>query len=428
MDFGAIPPEVNSLRMYAGPGAAPMLAAATAWSALAAELHSTAAAYDTVVTTLTGDGWLGPASASMTTAVTPYLTWLTLTGMIAEQAASQATAAAGAYESAFAMTVNPALVAANRAQLQTLVATDMFGLNTAAIAATEAEYGEMWARDAAAMYGYATSAAAASTLTPFTEPAQVTDPTGQLQQAEAVIQAAGDAVGTLTQSELPQLMSSVPSTLQGLSSPAAALNAIPGNRLLVDILNFLDGNDGNPYGIFLDSNLTNGFVSAGYVSPAIVGPAVWAAMADINAVAIGSQEGSSLPPMGSGDGNGTWLTPGSAIGPGGTSGPAAIAGTVPGVAGVSSVTGVAAGSNQAALIGRMSVPQSWVEATAVVNHAGAAAPGGGWTSSAVTPEVAAAGMPGLPGVPAPGIFGNSMANPPRYGFRPTIMGRPPAAG
>ncbi|WP_264069201.1 PPE family protein, partial [Mycolicibacter terrae] len=31
MDFGMLPPEVNSGRMYVGPGSSPMMAAATAW-------------------------------------------------------------------------------------------------------------------------------------------------------------------------------------------------------------------------------------------------------------------------------------------------------------------------------------------------------------------------------------------------------------
>lgn len=65
MDFAALPPEINSIRMYSGPGSAPMLAAVTAWDGLAAELRSTAAAYETVIAVLTGDGWLGPASESM---------------------------------------------------------------------------------------------------------------------------------------------------------------------------------------------------------------------------------------------------------------------------------------------------------------------------------------------------------------------------
>jgi PPE-repeat protein len=43
MDFGALPPEINSARMYSGPGSGPLMAAATAWDELAIELDSTAA-------------------------------------------------------------------------------------------------------------------------------------------------------------------------------------------------------------------------------------------------------------------------------------------------------------------------------------------------------------------------------------------------
>ncbi|MDT5256051.1 MAG: hypothetical protein QOD10_1131, partial [Mycobacterium sp.] len=39
-DFAAIPPEINSGRMYAGPGAESMMVAAAAWDGLAAELAS----------------------------------------------------------------------------------------------------------------------------------------------------------------------------------------------------------------------------------------------------------------------------------------------------------------------------------------------------------------------------------------------------
>ena len=45
MDFALLPPEVNSARMYAGPGSGPMLAASAAWDGLAADLESTAASY-----------------------------------------------------------------------------------------------------------------------------------------------------------------------------------------------------------------------------------------------------------------------------------------------------------------------------------------------------------------------------------------------
>ena len=170
MDFGALPPEINSGRMYVGAGSGPMLAAAAAWDALAAELHSTAASYGSTIQGMTVGSWQGPAATSMTTAAAPFVSWLTATATQAEQASMQAKAAVGAYETAFAATVPPTVVAANRALLMALIATNIFGQNTAAIAATEAQYAEMWAQDAVAMYGYAGSSAAASELTPFTEP------------------------------------------------------------------------------------------------------------------------------------------------------------------------------------------------------------------------------------------------------------------
>ena len=49
--------------------------------------------------------------------------------------------------------------------------------------ATEAHYAEMWAQDAAAMYGYAASSASAGTLTPMTPPAPTANPPGLAGQA-----------------------------------------------------------------------------------------------------------------------------------------------------------------------------------------------------------------------------------------------------
>lgn len=204
MDFGALPPEINSARMYAGPGTAPMMAAAAAWNGLAAELSSTAAGYESVITELTGD-WLGPASASMVAAIQPYVAWLNVTAGHAQRAASQATASAAAFEAAFGATVPPPVVAANRAQLAALVATNFLGINTPAIMATEAQYAEMWAQDAAAMYGYAASSAVAGVLNPLTPPAPTANPAAQ----------AG----------LMQAISALPNAVAALASPAAAVPA-----------------------------------------------------------------------------------------------------------------------------------------------------------------------------------------------------------
>ncbi|KAA1250934.1 PPE family protein [Mycobacterium simiae] len=393
--------------MYSGPGSAPLLAAATAWDGLAAEMHLTAAAYESVISALVGEGWLGPASAAMAAAVAPYVTWMSVTGLQAAQTASRAAAAVSAFEAAFAMTVPPAVVAANRARLMALVATNFLGINTPAIAATEAEYFEMWAQDATAMYGYASSSADAAALSLFSEPAQTTNPSGPAGQAAAVTHAAGAAVGSLTQTELPHLMSMVPASLQGLASPAAAspLDAIPGSGLLADILNFLDGSDGSPYGVFLNSLLSNGVVSAGYTAPGAIMPAVTAALADINALAEGGAPEVALPLMGPEPGDAAWTR-------------ATVA--------RSGVGAIGAGTNQAALIGRLSVPPSWAAAVEVADHAGTLA--GANTPSTAASVQAGTGMPGMPGVPAGGIYARNFGNGPRYGFRLTIMPRPPAAG
>ena len=212
MDFAVLPPEINSARMYAGPGAGPMLAAASAWDALAAELQSTATSYRAAIAELTGGPWLGASATEMTAATTPYLDWMTASAGQAEQTATQARAAAAAYETAFAMTVPPAVITANRSLLMTLIATNVLGQNTAAIAATEVQYAEMWAQDATAMYGYAGSAATASTLTPFAEPPPTTNPAGGAQQAAAAQSIVSNG---------SRVLAAIPQALTAAAAPAA---------------------------------------------------------------------------------------------------------------------------------------------------------------------------------------------------------------
>ncbi|OBI95162.1 PPE family protein, SVP subgroup [Mycobacterium asiaticum] len=219
MDFGSYPPEVNSARMFAGAGSGPLLAAAQAWAALAAGLQSAASSYQALVSALTAGPWLGPSSASMSAAAASYVVWLRATAAQAEETSTHAKAAAAAYQTAFSATVPPPMVAANRSQLMTLIATNVFGINTQAIAATEAQYAEMWAQDAAAMYGYAASSASATALTPFSQPPLTTDPGGLAAQEAA----AGEAgIGSVAQSTVQQAFSAVPNALQS-AAPAAAL-------------------------------------------------------------------------------------------------------------------------------------------------------------------------------------------------------------
>jgi PPE-repeat protein len=222
MDFGIYPPEINSGRMYTGPGSGPMMAAAQAWGSLADELYTAAGAYQSAVSELTSGAWSGPSSTAMSAAGANYVEWLSATAAQAEETAAQARAAVAGYEAAFAMTVPPPEIAANRSLLAVLVATNFLGMNTPAIAAAEALYAEMWAQDAAAMYGYAASSASATTLTPFTPPQQNTNPGGSTGQAAAVSQATGTSAGNVqsTVSSVQQAFSAIPNALTSAATSA----------------------------------------------------------------------------------------------------------------------------------------------------------------------------------------------------------------
>jgi PPE-repeat protein len=235
MDFAALPPEINSGRMYAGAGPGPLLAAAAAWDDLASELGSNASSYQSVISGL-GSSWQGPSSTSMAAAAAPYVSWMTATAAQAEETANQARAAVASYEAAFAATVPPPVIVANRTLLMTLIATNILGQNTPAIAATETHYMEMWAQDATAMYGYAGSSASATQLTAFTEPPQTTSPSAEPLQAAAVSQATSTSTASNLSTELTQFIDSLPTALQNLAtglldSPTTSSNLLSGLSL-----------------------------------------------------------------------------------------------------------------------------------------------------------------------------------------------------
>jgi len=231
MLFGMFPPEINSGLMYAGPGSGPMMGAATAWDGLAADLYCTAASCQSVISGLTEGPWQGPSAVRMAAAATPYVTWLNTTAAQAESAAGQAKLAAGAFETAHTMTVPPAVVAANRALLMSLIATNFFGQNTPAIAATEAQYAEMWAQDALAMDGYAATGAQAAVLASFTPPPPTT--AGPGAQPAALAQSVG-STGARTLATISQLIVATPQTLLALTSGSSG-------QLLQAALSFQSG-------------------------------------------------------------------------------------------------------------------------------------------------------------------------------------------
>jgi PPE-repeat protein len=416
VDFAVLPPEVNSGRMYSGAGPGPLLAAASAWNGTAAELRTTALAYSSVLSEL-AEQWQGPTSAAMMAATAPYVAWLNTTATRAEQTAAQAESAVAAYEAAFAATVAPPVIAANRARLMALIATNFLGQNTPAIAATEAEYAEMWAQDAGAMYGYAASSAVAAELTPFDAPEHTTSAGGLVAQSAAVDHAAATAAGA-SQSAVSQLTAAVPSALQSLAAPAATGTGVgsvlddlgldifaPGSASsttgLSGLMNALFGKD-TAFGQFLNSTVLNTIFASGFYMPARFlgnatdfielshgGGALGAAPA-----AAGAAQGAAAGPLGS-------------IGAVGNS--------------------VAGSMGEGTSLGPLSVPPSWSATTPVQSPLSSALGGEPMAAPPSAPAPVTGSTPPVPMGANMGGRGEGRAIP-QYGFRLSFVARPPAAG
>ncbi|SPM26981.1 PPE family protein, partial [Mycobacterium terramassiliense] len=390
LDFGVLPPEINSGRMYSGPGSESMTAAATAWDELAAELGAAASGYGSVIAELTSSPWVGPSSAAMVSAVAPHVSWLSAAAAQAEQTASQARAAAAAFETAFVMTVPPPVIVANRLLLMTLIATNFFGQNTPAIAATEAQYAEMWAQDATAMYGYAASSATAAQLTPYQSPPNITTPDAVARQGAAVAQAV------------------VPQALQQLSSPAAgsAAQGLLGNTIQ-DLL---------MYGLPTPANNWLGLTPPNYITVFKQTLQAYFGMGVANfAYSIGQQ-----------------LT----FGSGTTAGSAGAWYPTPqffglhieglGGAGAHSAGAVSASAGQAGKVGPLSVPPNWTTPTSELALAGTAMD----ESAASQAAASGTGNALLRGIPTGAVgrrtaaYGHTNV----YGARHSVVVRPPSAG
>jgi len=391
MDYGALPPEVNSLRIYTGPGAGSLTAAASAWSTLAGELTSAVNGYQAVIDGLQSEQWIGPSSVTMAQSFKPYVAWMQSTAAQAEQSAGKVREAAAAYEAAFAATVPPPQIAENRALLATLVAGNIAGQNTAAIAATEAQYSQMWAQDAAAMYQYAGAAAMASKLTPYSSPPATTNAAGAAAQSGAVDQATANAAGN-GQSQISQLLSQLTAALHNLGSPmsASATASAPVDPL-EQFMNWY-----GPFGNFFYDTAGLPFFGAGITS-FFTGTAKAAGLIGAEAPAAAALPSAAL-----------------------TSAPAA-----PAAAAASGGGPVSARLASATTVGKLAVPPSWAGSTPMTTPSHSPE----FVSEVIEhEEVAPAGnlIGGVP--PATGSGRNFAGSSPRYGMRPTVVARPPSAG
>jgi PPE-repeat protein len=416
-DFGALPPEINSGRMYAGPGAESIMVAATAWDELAAELSTAASGYNSVITELISAPWVGPSSTAMVNAVVPYMSWLSTAAGLAEDSAGQARAAAGAFEAAFAMTVPPPVIVANRVLLATLVATNFFGQNTPAIMATEAQYMEMWAQDAAAMYGYAASSAAATVLTPYQSPPNTSTPDAVAQQGAAAAQAAAQPAGTSAQTvtQLLSQIAAIPQTLQQLSLQQLSgytFTNWPFSMIQSQLQSFLT------YGLPTPTNNWFGLASGQYNAARQALQAYFGVGLGNFGWSIGQQL--TFGPGGATAGaGGAWFpTPQFAgLHLGGIGG---------GLGGAHTAGAVSASAGEAGRVGMLSVPANWTNPTAEATLVSA-------VSEETPANAGGAAVPGnglLRGIPTGAVgrrsAGYGYTN--KYGFRYSVLTRPPSAG
>jgi PPE-repeat protein len=390
-DFGSRPPEINSALIYSGAGAGPLTNASSAFSNLSAELSSNATSFESVISQLTGSEWQGPSSEAMAAAAQPYITWLTTTSGQLQEAATKAMSSAAAYQQAHSASIPPALILANRTQLAQLVAKNTLGQYTGAIAANEAQYGEFWAQDAAAMYGYASASSAAATLSPLTPPEQNTNPAGQAQQASAVSSAAGSNGSTAA---LNNSLGGLQNAASAAANPAASAAQDTGTSIL-SALNSLFGvpivgNTIYNIGVTLAWNTAMMTATLPLLGHFLAGAPFGVTISD-------------TAPLGAGLGFGTTLAgAGESLGGGAT------------LAGMGSATSV----------GGMSVPAAWSAATPEVAVGDATLTGSGWTAAVDEGAVGASGggmngvMPGM--ASAGGKSGMGMAGP-RYGVKPKVM-------
>ncbi|MDC8981456.1 PPE family protein [Mycobacterium marinum] len=383
LDFAWLPPEINSTRIFSGAGSAPLFAAASAWEGLAQDLYASASSFDSVVSGLSSGSWSGPASVSMAAAAAPYVGWLSAAAGQAESAANQARTAATAFEAALSATVHPAAVTANRMSLVSLVATNILGQNTPAIAANEFDYLEMWAQDVAAMVGYhggASSVAAA--LVPFSlPPVDLAGLASQIgTQAFGMVTSASSALATPVQS----VMAAVPTaltTLQSLPLQDASMLMYPFSMAMSPLMNLMSSSlRGSTAGV------------AGATAAGI--PASAAKLVDAPVSGVKAMGGAGL---------------GSSI---------------------------SAGLGKARMVGAVSVPPTW-EGSMPTRMASSAMSGLGAAGVANEAEMAAAGRPaGMPMMPMPmgagagagggmpgGMLGRGGASPNPIQSRPSVVPR-----
>ena len=139
MIWHGMPPELNTARLMAGAGEAPMLQAAAGWEALAIFLETQADELAGSLAALSST-WSGTASERAVSATMPMVIWLRTTALQAQKRAMQATSQASSYATAMATTPPIPEIEENHITHAVLEATNFLGINTVPIGVNEADY------------------------------------------------------------------------------------------------------------------------------------------------------------------------------------------------------------------------------------------------------------------------------------------------
>lgn len=235
--YAALPPEVNVARLLGGVGAAAMFAVAAGYTAIGQAATALAAASDALVQSVMTT-WRGTAADQAIPAFQRHSVWLREFAALAETTAARATTMANAYITAVASSPTIPELVTNRVSLFTLIATNIFGINTPAIGVTETDYMRMWAQAAGAMSTYDAEATASTTLT---EPQQAPEILTQLASSLSSLTGPLSSLSSLAstaqdnQSEHDAQRDAHPDSEQLASLPTGLLGTTPGSRMLDEL-------------------------------------------------------------------------------------------------------------------------------------------------------------------------------------------------
>lgn len=217
-------PEINAVRMETGTGPATYVAAAGAFTALAANFEIQNA---TLLANAAGQDalWPGLTVAARQAKIAAYSAWLQL--MVAECTRMSAACAmvAEAYTANLAGQIPSQVSLQNRVDQAIAVATDFAGFNQPIITFLDTTYVEFWMQNAAQMSLYDATVMTASAPVPKPPPPPLVNP------AEPALEAAQQAVASMAQNTAGSVTNQQPMDPSQFMQPVQSAMSAPGQLM-----------------------------------------------------------------------------------------------------------------------------------------------------------------------------------------------------